>query len=209
MKRTLLQAILILTGIAALAITTSCYEELTNDFQALDETSGTDVKLVDVTTGSLNAYQIFKARRVAQQFKITSRHQILGARIKLIKNGDWSSYSTGRMRAQIFSNNSGQPGSPQGNITSEPLVDGFPASEPTSLDGFIPFEFVLKPTLSAGTYWLVFSLAETTDGVDSVDYVSFYVDSNGLDNNVAYGISSPYAVEKGDLSIVLYAKTVP
>ncbi len=209
MRRTVLQTLLAITTMAALAIATSCFSDLSGDFQQLEATTGTDVKLVDVTTGTVNSYQIFQARRVAQKISLSSRHQIHGALVKLTKFGDWSDYSIGKMRAQLYSSTGTVPNAAQGNTTEEPLVDSFPTDEPTGLEEYIPFEFTIKPTLNAGTYWLVFSVADTDDGIENVEYVSFFVDGSGSDANVTYGDVSWAPPITGNLSIVVYATTVP
>lgn len=211
MRRTFHLALLAVAGVAALAMAISCESELSDSFQQLKSTTSTQVKLVDVTTGdSVSTDQIYDTRKVAQRFTLLAKHQIQGVFLKLVRTGDWSSlYPGAAIRAQIFLDSSGSPSSTQASSTTEvALVDSIPTTAPADSTGYIAFEFNIKPTLSPDVYWIVFSLVDNTDGSAGINYLSYFVNTSGTNQNSYYD-GSGWNSNTGDLAIVLWGETVP
>jgi hypothetical protein len=214
MRRTLLQALLTLTGIAALAIATSCYSDLTNDFQDLEPDS-TAIDIFKVTDGAntQGTIAIYNNQWVAQQFVYTaSSYLCSGFRIKLKRHGDFSGYTTApKLKGWLYSDTGDKPDAVISAYTYSYTKSVLLISEdePASSDDYVAFQFNIRPTLTANTkYWVVLKM-DTANG-DIANNIYYYHNNNGS-NKACHTINggTNWIYEGGDLGIIIPGYSQP
>jgi len=200
---------------------TSCYSDLTSDFQQLEDTTGSNVKLLDISTGANTAGEInlYGTRKVAQRIAVnlTSTSTLLhGVRIKLKRVGAFATQPDAQLYVQLWSETTNQPDAPEGPTTAKIDVSSIPETDPAGLEDYIVFEFIVKPTFgTTSLHWIVLQFVQNGQTGNSSNYIQYYRDD-------AETITTPYSVtlylrnsitsgswsdpsEGGDMGIVVYA----
>ncbi len=173
-----------------LSVLTSCYEDLKNDFQDLGSNIYQGYWAYDLTDAP-TAYgtKLFGSNTIDQTFTVTKDTYIVGCRVKMNREGDFTSYPNAKIQVLLYE-----------DVTLVQSISKYvydsartpeyiaPTTAPATADEFIPFEFNLRHKATSGkTYKILFQMASSAGNASNC--FVFYTGAGGKFGLRVWGIS--------------------